>query len=175
MSIPAQFVAGDTVEFTDSYEDYPASDGWTLTYVLRGASSLNATGTADGDEWTVTFSANQTALLQPGRYEYAAFVSLDGERYTVANGRVDVRPNLITAMAGDKVSRLEKLVAVLDEAILGRYTDDMQSFSISGRNLTLIPISELRMHRGEYARELWRLKNPQGNPRKEYRFKFTTG
>ena len=45
---PVSFIAGDTVKWTKSLEDYLASDSWVLVYYL----------VKDGDQKTITASAS---------------------------------------------------------------------------------------------------------------------
>jgi hypothetical protein len=90
---PLEFRAGDTVLWTKTLADYPAGDGWALTYYLVGATRTTVTTTADGDDFSATIPATTTATLQAGQYFIEGYVSKDAERFNVYSGDVKVKPD----------------------------------------------------------------------------------
>lgn len=95
---PTSFVSGDTIAWTKSLTDYPATDGWTLQYAFRlenGGGKLNVTATTSGSDYAASITATDSGLMQPGEWIWAAYVSLSGARYQVDSGRVTVTPNLL--------------------------------------------------------------------------------
>lgn len=98
--IPDQLVAGDTWKWSASFEDYSASDGWTLTTSFRGESALDVAGSADGDGFVSTAAASATLALTAGRYSWVSVVTKDDESYTVDSGNLEVLPNLAAQEAG---------------------------------------------------------------------------
>jgi len=96
---PLQAVAGDTLTWTRTFSDYPASAGWALTYAFRlqlGAGVLNITASTVGDGFAATITAAQSALMTPGLWSWAAYVTLATERHQVGTGSLTVSPNLAT-------------------------------------------------------------------------------
>jgi hypothetical protein len=69
----------------------------------------------------------KTAPLLPGTYQWAAFVTKAGERYTADEGVLVVERNLSTAAAGDALSHAEKVLPIIEAAIAGRLTADIES------------------------------------------------
>lgn len=159
---PSTITAGETVQW---YQDVPDSEwapggDYALKVYLRGASILTLTATDDEGAWLVTVPVAQSEGLTAGRYEWVAYAeSGDGTtRYRVATGTLEVTANLVTATAGARVSHAERTLAVIEAAIEGRLTLDMQSYVIDGRDVEMIPILELTRLRGVYAAMVSRQK-----------------
>lgn len=169
---PLEIIAGDTVKWLITNTDYPATS-WTMRYAFRGASVLNATATASGSSHLVVLTATQTTNLQAGSYEFAAQVTSGSEAYTVRNGRITVRPNLMTAGAGDRVSHAEKMLAAIEAVLEGRITADVMAYTIAGRSVTKIPVKELLELRAKYARDLYYAKNGKDTYGKSIQVHFT--
>lgn len=154
--------AGDTWKWTKSFADYPVSEGWALSYSIRGASVLvdaDVTIQANAADWSVSVAAAKTAVLLPGTYRWAAFVSKAGERYTADEGILVVEANLSTAAAGDALSHAEKVLSIIEAAIAGRLTADLESYQLNGKAVVKIPILELKRLRKHYRSEIWRQRN----------------
>jgi hypothetical protein len=163
--IPGTLRAGDTWEWKTSHGDYPASEGWTLEYEIKGVSALtwSASWVATvGAEHTVTVPAASTAELAEGRYEYAlryvgtgAYV---GKEYTVETGTLNVRADLEAAVEGDRQSVYEERLNVIRAVIDGRVTDDISSYTIGGRQVVKIPLQELLALEAALESKVARLK-----------------
>lgn len=162
ISFPSYFNAGTTLKVDRFFTDYPASD-WTYTWYLVGASVLSVQATSDtnGVDFHLVVSAEQTATLTPGAYKFVGrLTASDGEVVDVENGRIMVNPDPALLQPGDAVSNEEKTLAVIEAAIAGRLTKDMESYSIGGRSVTRIPIKDLLQLRGTYRSLVWRQRNP---------------
>lgn len=94
---PLEIRAGDSVSWTRDITDYPASS-YTLTYRVRGPSTLDITAGADGDTFEVAITAAQTAELPKGEYWITGRVDDGaGDIKTVYHGRLTVLPNFAAA------------------------------------------------------------------------------
>lgn len=94
---PIEFTAGDTLLFTRSLDDYPADQGWNLTYELRGGSQpIEFTSTASGSDHSVAVLPAVTALWLAGVYVMEGFAILasTGERHRIYYGKLTISPNL---------------------------------------------------------------------------------
>ena len=83
-----ELIVGDTLQFDTDVPDYPASDGYTLTYRLVprvSGSAIEITATADGDTFAVNVAAATTAAWTAGEYSWHSYVTLSGARYTVGH------------------------------------------------------------------------------------------
>lgn len=154
--------AGTTFKIDRVFTQYPVSD-WSYTLYLAGASVLNQAATPDADGITqhVVIAASATATLLAGAYEYVGrLTAADGEVFDVENGRIMVNANIAALAAGDALSHEEKTLSVIEAAIEGRLTKDIEHYSIAGRSISKIPISELTKLRGTYRALVWKQHNP---------------
>jgi hypothetical protein len=94
---PSKVYAGDSMRWTKTLSDYPASGGWTLTYTFKDATGikLEKDAVASGDDYLVTITPGETAAFVAGGLGWAAVVeNPDGsERYTVGSGYLLVLAN----------------------------------------------------------------------------------
>src|SRR5512139_3769447 len=94
---PAQIRAGDTIKWTKSLADYPAST-WTLSYrLINGVNTIDITASADGDDHSVEVSHDISEHYVAGDYDWFSFVTDGSERYTLDRGVVTVLPDAATA------------------------------------------------------------------------------
>lgn len=144
-NIPQQFVAGDTIKWSDSAFDGKGSPDYTLTYALRGESSLDVVGTAAAGGWDVTITASQSNELPAGDYAWHAYVTSGLNRFTVGSGVVKVLPNIAKQGAGfDVRTQIEKDLAAVEDEIRARATGSMTiEYSIGNRSLKKESISRL--------------------------------
>lgn len=164
-SVPETIVPGDTVKFKRSYADYPTSEGWEAKLSLRGVTVFSdVTASVVDNEFlfsipsTLVGSGNSTDELAAGTYHWDIFVSKAGERYTVERGTLGVAPNLLAATTYQ--AHAEKMLVIIEAALAGRLTADIENYSIAGRAVSKIPVRELKAMRAQYRHELWRLRNP---------------
>lgn len=158
--IPASFVAGDTVQWTEDAFDGKGSDIYTLTYALRGEATLNVNGVAAAGGWTVTLSASQTNELPAGDYAWHAYLTEGATRYTVGKGVVKVEPNIALQSAGfDARSQIEQDLAAIEAEIRARASGGATiEYSIGNRSLKKESISALLSLRSALRTDLAREK-----------------
>jgi hypothetical protein len=151
---PTQFAAGDTVKWTKSLSDYPASGGWVLSYAFVNADGTfsESTSTADGDSHAVVITAADSADFDAGTYNWQSYVTLSGERFKVGAGTCVVLPNF-AAGAVDGRSHVKRVLDAIQSVIQGRATEDADSLSLAGRSISKIPLTELVAFRDAYKRE----------------------
>lgn len=157
---PEYFVAGDTVKWKKTLSDYKASDGWVLSYALRGAGNINLTATASGADHQVDITAAVSATYTEGTYSFAAYVTKGSERYSVGNGYIEIKKNLATATTyTDRLLTLQADVDAVNAFLSKNY--NFASYSIGGRSLNKYSITELYMLRGKLLGELQKLKDEE--------------
>ena len=160
-AIPTEISGGTTVAIRQSFADYPASEGWALTLHLAGASRLDVTAEADGDEFLTTIDpADTSSSFEPGLYKWLQRVSKSGEVYDVDSGVVTVTPNLAEAAPGEHQNYLERSIPILEAHLEGRLAAGMDSYAIAGRAVSKIPMKEATQLLASYRSELARLKDP---------------
>ena len=132
---PSRVTAGDTITWTKSLPDYPASAGWVLVYTLINlAGKKTITGTASGDDHLMNVLAATSAAWAAGLYTWVATVTKAAERYTVGNGSITVAPDLAAATTFDTRTSARK---ALDAANLALETYGnkayLQMYEVNGR------------------------------------------
>ena len=118
----------------------------------------------------VEFIPTDTASLNPGPYRYAERLvndgsvdsTLTGETYDITGDElvINIEPNVATSAAGTFNTWEAQTLVVVEAAIAGRLTSDIQTYQIAGRSVSKIPSAELRMIRGELRAAIWRQNNP---------------
>lgn len=164
---PPYIDAGATFKVDRSFSDFD-NVNWTYTIYFAGAEVLNVAATADADGSTfhlVLTPANTKALNSGAIASAYQFVerlsnSTTGEAYDVGRGRIMVNPDLSSVDAGDALSYEEKTLAIIEAALQGRLTSDMESYSIAGRSISKIPVRDLVSLRGTYKALVWKQRNP---------------
>ena len=157
---PSQAVAGDSWRWrVGDVSDYPQSEGWSLKYELLGDSTLSISPTwqTSGDDlnhWLVSEAITDTDDLSPGTYRLIGRMvgsgTYSGREETIHESILTVIRDPRTATPGDFQTHEERALVVIEAAIEGRLTKDMESYSIAGRSITKIPIRELLALRAKY-------------------------
>lgn len=148
---PSDLIAGDTATWKRSLNDFPAGDGWVLTYELRGPGKITITATADGNDHLVDEKPTATSLWGPGRYSWAAFVTKAPDRYRIRRGSFDIKPDLAKSATLDARSHGRKVLEAIEAVLETRATKDQSAYSIDGRTLSRTPIADLLVLRDRYA------------------------
>lgn len=166
---PTQARAGESWLWDIAYADYPSTEGWALSYELRGAARItlgSTLTTANGSGWHVIVPASTTTDYAAGSYEFVAVLTGSG---TYA-GRVQfitldpllILPNLITAAAGDRVSFAEKTLADVEAALAGRAKGDSPEFyAVDGTSVKSMTTQDLNAWRLKLKAEIAQLRAPQ--------------
>ena len=151
---PLTFAAGDTVKWTKTLADFPAGDGWVLSYAFVNSSGTftESTSTADGDDHAIVITATDSADISAGTYNWQSYATLDGERYQVGAGTCVVLPDFSDG-AVDGRSHVKRVLDAIQSVIEGRASEDADSLSLAGRSISKIPLTELVAFRDTYKRE----------------------
>src|SRR3990170_2741667 len=148
MNIPSTITAGDTIAWTDSLADYPATT-WTLKYSLwkYGQAVIGITASTSGSDHAVSVApAVSTAYAAKGSGGTL-------ERYTVATGRVTIKPNVAAASSSaDFRSHAEKMLTGIEATLQGRATRAEMSLTINGKAIQYLKPDELERWRSIYRR-----------------------
>ncbi len=156
---PREFAVGETLAWSKSLADYPASDGWALDYYFRGPTKFDVSATAETgeDNFSVTVAASVTARCSPGTYSWQAWVSKVDEKYLVASGTAKAIPGLQLVDGNfDGRTDAKKILDAIDALVAGKASLDQQEYMIGAggaqRQLKRIPIPDLLQLRTHYAR-----------------------
>ena len=126
-----QIEAGNTSAFLLSYTDYPVGT-YTLTFLLSvgTATPSSTTATTSGTSFLVTLSSTVTAALTPGVYQWAAYATGSGTRYTAATGNLTVLPNLAVAQTA---SFAQSMVTALQTVLATFAATDKKEVDFNGQ------------------------------------------
>src|SRR6187431_192148 len=119
-SQPPRFTAGDTVRWTLSDSEHPATS-WALALTIRREATLQTVaGVADGEDFTVTIPAATSAQLAPGiNAVFAKFTEAgSGEVESVQQCAIEVLPNIANATEGPARTAYNAAKAALNAKIL---------------------------------------------------------
>jgi hypothetical protein len=170
---PVAITAGDTISFTKSLSDYPASEGWSLKYTLRGgAEAIEFTSTASGDDHVLLVAADITALWLPADYSLSGFAEKDDERYAIYIAGITVSANTESADAVEQTTHAQRMVKKLEAVMEGKAGDDILDSEVEGTVIKRMPHQDVfrllqkyrRMRESEIAAE--RIRNGQSSGRK---------
>lgn len=148
---PLSIRAGDSVGWTKTVAEYPATDGWALAYRILPASGqpVSISTVASGADYTVgPLNSDGTASLPVGRAQLVGYVSRGTDRATIYSAPIEILPNL--AAAGSFDGRSEAKIA-LDQlrAIFAAASADAsaltQEYQIAGRMRRFKSIAEIIM------------------------------
>jgi len=170
--IPTSIAAGDTLAFYVAGGETPADDGWTGSATLYGPATGAATVTAYGADFLVTFPATVTAAAGAGDFRIAVMATKATARHTIRTGtvRLNVNPGTVTTTGG--LEHCQRTLTLIETALEGRLTTDMESYSIGGRSITKIPVVELIKLQGIYRAKVRNLQNA-GKPRPSMLVQFS--
>jgi hypothetical protein len=120
---PTELFAGDSMSWTKSLADYPASAGWTLTYTFKDSTGikLQKEATASADDYLMTIAPGETVGFVHGGMSWAAVVENgDGsQRRTVGNGYLLVKANPLEGAAVDPRSIARQALDAIEATMLG--------------------------------------------------------
>lgn len=160
---PISFRAGDTIKWTKSLADYPASAGWALKYKFvgdKGAPAVIAAA-ASGDDFSVTITATTTAAYVAGIYTLQGWVEKAGEQYTISVTTVEILANLSISSATDTRSNARKQLVLIETAIESYSVRPVESVSAFGRTWTRPSLRTLYNLRSRYLREIRKEEDAQ--------------
>lgn len=167
---PIEFAAGDTLSFTRRLPDYPASEGWSLLYELRGgAEVITFESTPDVDSHVILVPSATTAAWLPGDYLLVGFAQNGAVRHQVYYASLAITPN--TPDAGPEETFAQKMIAALEAVMLAKAQDDLAESAFRDSRFAYLTPEQLRtehaywvcVRRNEIAKERANHGRPTGN------------
>lgn len=146
---PIELSAGDTLAFKRNLTDYLATDGWGLTYDLRGgAQAISFASVADGAAHSMSVPAATTATWLPGEYILAGYAQKGDERHQIYLGSLTITAN-VPALPGDEPVKTfaQKMVEQLETVMLAKAGDDLAASRVGDSQFQYLTPAELRSER----------------------------
>ncbi len=127
--IPDRITAGESVAWSVSLSDYPASESWVLTYTLvKAGLKISIIAQADGDNHLVQIPFATTAGYQAGTYHFQAHAANGTERYLVGQGKIEILPDFAEQSAGyDARPWYDVAIDALEASVQGRASKTQMS------------------------------------------------
>jgi hypothetical protein len=143
--IPFEITAGDSVTWDKSFSNYPADDGWVISYALvKGDNQITFNGGASGAVHRVALGATDTNGWDAGVYSYQVKLTKGDDKVTVESGTVTIVADYSAATAGlDARTHFFKMRDALRALSEGKATDDQLSLSINNRSISKMAPSEV--------------------------------
>lgn len=160
-SEPSRVTAGDTVTWSKTLSDYPATSAWVLSYTLINSSTkITITATASGADHLVNVAAATSAGWAAGSYAWMAVVTKGAERYTIGQGNITIAPNLAAATTYDTRSSAKKALEAINTAMESYGARaHLQSYEINGRKMQFASASDFMAFRSKLMAEVAREDN----------------
>jgi hypothetical protein len=158
---PTSVIIGTLVQWKRAdLSDVYAPASYDLIYNIRlknGAGvdkSVTATTAADGSFLT-SLTSNLTTTMVAGDYVWQAFISRksDSAKVSVGTGELSLLSNL-DQNGADNRSHAQIMVTKIQSLLEGRADKDVSSYSIQGRSLAKMSITDLMMWRDYYRKEV---------------------
>lgn len=134
MSEPVKINAGDTVEFTVSLPDYPASE-YSLYYKIVGRTSITAEiqAAANGDDFNVTIPSSATTSFAKGTYRLVGYVTKTGFQKNVYDQPLEIALNYAAlTTATDTREYWQQVLDAIQATMLRRATKEQSTMTLPG-------------------------------------------
>jgi len=152
---PTTFRAGDLLSWSKSLLDYPASGGWTLAYTLiNAAAKITINASASGADFLISIAASVTAAYTAGSYRWMARVTKGTDIYTVAEGMIEILPNLAALSTYDGRTHAKKMLEAIEAAYEGKASTTQLQLEINGRRIINFTPADLIKWRSFYQAEV---------------------
>lgn len=147
MNAPTTFRAGDSVSWSESIPDYPASAGWVLKYrLLWSAGAAEITTAADGDDHAVALVNADTKDWPAGPATLVSWIERGQWKQTLGSQPVTIQPDLTVAANHDGRSQnriaLEAAEKALKEYLTGGQAM-VAEYEIAGRRMKFRDAAEI--------------------------------
>ncbi len=153
---PTGLIAGDTAKWLKTLADYPADEGWVLSYTLiNSVGKISFSASASGADHLVNVAAATTAGWAAGAYSWRSQVSQAGEVYTLASGSISVAASFGAATL-DARSFARVALAQVEAYLADANNLSAAKYEIAGRSLERHGIDRLLALRDRLLSEVAR-------------------
>lgn len=159
--LPDQLQAGDSYVITLVRSDYPASAGWSLRWVLSGASHTQLESQASGDAHVFTLDTEKTGGLTAGPYRTSLRAENGPARLTIEVRPLRVLADLSTFAPGEGLSHARRMLALCQEARANILRGELKSYMINGRQTMLHTLDEVAREEARWRVEVAREESPK--------------
>lgn len=152
---PSSFRAGDLLAWTKSLSDFPANQGWALSYTFINATAkLTINATASGVDFAISVPAATTAAYTAGDYAWMARATKGTEISPAGQGTLTILPNLATATTFDFRSHAKTMLEAIEAAFEGKASSTQLELEINGRRIRNFSPADMIQWRNFYKMEV---------------------
>ncbi len=154
---PLKVNAGSTIQWQKALSNYPASEGWSLSYsfVSTVGNRFDVASAASGSDYLVTISAATSALIFPGVWTWQSYVTKASERFFVDDGQMEFLPDYSSQTTTlDTRSHAKKCLDLIMAAMEGRLPSGLESYNIGGVDIRMIGLVQLRALYDQYRADV---------------------
>lgn len=155
MAEPLSVIAGDTWTWIrSSGSDFPATDGWVLTYYFsQGAEAPKVVeAVVSGSDFCLVVAASTTRDWPAGTWRWFARVAKGEEFHVLARGILQVVPDPSASV--DRRSKAEKGLAAVEAVLAKRLGDSIVEYEIDGVKAKHRSHDELVLLRDRFRTEI---------------------
>lgn len=159
--LPTELTAGETISATITMADYPAADGWAVSYRISAPTPIEqaCTGGTAG-AWVLALSSAQTLTFPAGRVRFDALATQTvgatvAQVVAVDSGSISVRQSPLA------VSSWSAVLVSVDAAIATWGTNDQRAMTIEGMSVSYKSLDELLKLRAFCTHQISRDKGNQ--------------
>jgi hypothetical protein len=163
VGVPEEVFVGDFIQFKiTEYSSSYDNSLFTMRFVARIATGANTeftvTATASDNDYLFTIPSATSANYTVGHYHYQLEIERDSdnERIIIDRGQLDVSTDYDNNV--DVREHCEIMVTKIESILEGRADADVDSYSIKGRSLSKMSITDLLQWRDYYRREVNEIK-----------------
>ena len=161
---PRQFVAGDTWKWDKTLADFPAGDGWQLSYSFRGETDLlvawgvEVTSPSGEDGYEIRIDEAKT-ILPPGPYKLYGRLTDGTDVFTPIERKVTIVANPATVVGTKSFNQTipDAIKATLSG---GALTNAQKSVRIHGRSIDYYEPEQLEALKAQYEINVALEENP---------------
>lgn len=154
---PIQITQGDTICFFRNLPLYPASQGWSLLYSMRGgAQAIEFVSTPVGDSHQMIVAAAVTETWLPAYYELVGFAVNAGnaERKTFYTGQLLVAPDLSNEPGdADNRTHAQRMISYCEAQLEILAQSSLDKTNVEGTEIQRVQRMSYLELRNKYKRE----------------------
>jgi hypothetical protein len=159
MNEPTVTRAGDSIAWTETLPEYPASAAWVLNYRLLWptGTAVDIATSAAGDDHAVSLTAANTANWLAGTTTLVKWVKKGADRITLGQQSLTVLPDLTVAAVFDGRTPNQKALASAKaalEAYLANGQGHVAEYDIAGRKMRFRDTDQILQLIAHYEREV---------------------
>ena len=135
--------AGATWKFTETLDEFPASDGYTFAIIIKHKTdeAVFLQSTASGDDYSFNIAADTTRQFTKHDYLFQGIVTKQGEIDIVAEGQLTINPLLDAA--SDTRTQNERILDAINATLESSSAKEQGEISINGRTIRYKTLDEL--------------------------------